>query len=178
MARRLRGFSQGRTSGKRRQTGWEAGPGSLTMAEGTLSGSGNLIIGSGIAPVVDGLTLVRTRGDITMGLRTAGSVGDGFLVGVGIGIVTNDAFAVGVTAVPSPIDDMDWDGWLFHKLVNLFTVVGTEDNPVTAARIDVDSKAMRKIGINETMYLSAQGVEVGVATMAIAGITRTLFKLA
>ena len=129
--------------------------------------------------MVDGLTIVRTRGEMLFSLRSTSAVGEGFLVGAALGIVTNDAFAVGVTAVPSPIDDIDWDGWYWHQLVHLFEAVGVSDDGITTnARIQIDSKAMRKIGVNETAFMVIEGAEVGTSVVAAFGLTRMLLKLA
>ena len=49
-----------------------------------------------------------------MFLSAATSALDGFNGAFGIGLVTRQALAVGVSAVPTPLDEEDWDGWLYQ----------------------------------------------------------------
>ena len=178
MARRSRGSYPVRTS--HRQTGWELGPGSEAGTPLSLSASSSGIIGSGVAPVVDGLTIVRTRGEMLFYLDSATADNDGFLVAVGIGIVTADAFAIGATAVPSPLSDADWDGWLFYDFRHVFAEVAAIDTADRGwtARLVIDSKAMRRIGVNDVVFMTAEGAETGTSVVRCYGISRMLFKLA
>jgi hypothetical protein len=128
---------------------------------------------------LDGLTLVRTRGAITAQLFTATAPGDGFFMGVGICIVTAEAFTVGTTAIPGPLETMDWDGWLYHRMDHM---ISQDASPAAAdklsnIRYEVDSKAMRKVGVNDVMAMVVETVEIGTATGEIHGVSRILLKL-
>ena len=79
----------------------------------TRSSSGSAFLGSGVTPVVSGLTLVRTRGQLFATLAVSSAAGDGYTGVWGIGKVTAAAFAAGLTAIPTPITEADWDGWLY-----------------------------------------------------------------
>jgi len=178
MARRSHGFSRAR-GGARRSTGWEAGPGSLSGVDAAFSASTSIIIGTGVGPVVDGLTLIRTRGEMLVSLASVVATQDGFLFGLGIGIVTADAFAIGVTATPTPLEDADWDGWLWHTLTHVFAPTSTgvaEASDAVVVRVPIDSKAMRKVGINEVIYMVAESSETGTAVATVYGLSRILFK--
>ena len=132
-----------RVGSARRQTSWSPGP------VGALSITGNSInlIALGSAAVQDGLTLVRVRGEMLLGLTVTGLLLDGFRqVAAGLCIVSENAFGVGVTAVPDPIADINWDGWLWYWTGAVFAAntvpsgnLGTE-----AVRVVIDNKAMRK----------------------------------
>jgi len=175
MARTQTGFRQGRPRIPRRLTGWEEGPGGSTLS--TVSDSIATILGSGTAYLQDGLTLVRLRGYFRMFLTTAGAA-EGFHCALGAAIVSNDAFAVGVTAVPNPIADMDWDGWLYHRFFDVFSLstlaAGDNNNWVG---FEVDSKAMRKVGVNDTLFMSLETVEIGTCVGRMTFDSRQLVKL-
>ena len=176
------GFSRGRP---RRKTTWSLGPGGddlLSMDTIGFSASGQFILGSGVAPVVPELTIVRIRGYLEVGLRTADAALAGYNYVAGIGIVSGDAFSVGVTAVPKPFDDIDWPGWLWIHMSGLHAPAGalassSADAQTTREVVVIDTKAMRKLGTNEVLFMIVQAAETGAATMDIRGGTRVLVKL-
>ena len=169
---------RGRGHFVKRQTGWEEGVGELTSLQ-AVTASTSLIIGSvGFQLAVDGVTLIRTRGIIQVILTAAGAA-EGFNGAFGICVVSNDAFAVGITAIPNPVDDMDWDGWLYHQFWSLmapaaFQATGT--GPFVKDLV-IDSKAMRKVGQNDTIVLVGQFLEIGTAALSVTAGSRFLFKL-
>ena len=183
MARTSRGSSRGNV--QRRRTSWELGPGS-TGATAT-NGSGSTVLGAGISPFADGLTLGRLRGEFMAYLDLATAVGDGYIGAFGIGLTTVASFAIGITALETPIDDEAWDGWLYHRYFALraATIVvgaGADDgesiNAVSAGlRIEVDSKAMRKLNEETVVYAAIQVTEQGTATMRSHFNSRTLMFL-
>ena len=108
-------------------------------------------------------------------IETTAAAGDGFNVALGIGVCTAPAFAIGVTAVPNPFDEIDWDGWLWHWMGTLFSPTGTigEDSK---RLIEIDSKAMRKFDDQDVVYALAQVGEVGTSVMDISLMTRMLIS--
>jgi len=177
MARILRGSRLGRPfqTTSRRQTTWELGPGGNTVS--TITDSLSTILGAGVSPTNDGLTIVRLRGSLQAYL-TAGTINVGMHCAIGAGIVSNDAFAVGVTAMPDPIADVEWKGWLYHRFFDVHSA-GTFDqtDPNVSIRFEIDSKAMRKLGFNETLFFVVETVEAGAASMAVFADSRVLVKL-
>ena len=165
---------------QRRLTAWELGPGFTDGSSQGFTASTSTIIGSGVTPVDPNLTVVRLRGYVELIMQAATAAVDGFSYGIGIGIVTADAFSVGVTAVPNPIDDADWPGWIWHKLGALSAPVagGFGATPSDNQIIEIDSKAMRKFRLNETLFTTVQVFETGTAIMAVRSMTRVLLKLA
>jgi len=123
--------------------------------------------------------LVRTRGllDVFLdGVPTAD--GDGYFGAFAIGIVTDPAIAIGITAVPTPITEQSWDGWLYHTFISVHTMDVTFGNMGAAHhRIEVDSKAMRKFPVEMTMFAVLEVVEIGTATLNAFWDSRVLFKL-
>jgi len=175
-----RGFIRGRTSGRRRAMEWDEGPLSTAVQSATVAGL--FLIGVGQA-VLETLTIVRIRGELAVWLPLSTSVGDGWTTfSAGIGIVTADAFAVGATAMPGPATDADWKGWLWHhsgaSLIGLETTeVGR--GPLSAVRIPIDTKAMRKVSLNEVVFGAVEFVtEVGTAQADFTMNSRLLAKLA
>ena len=171
---RSRGF--GPTQAARRRKSWEVGPGQV--AETTSSVSANVILGSGSAATLEGLTLLRLRGMFTAQLRAFAAVGDGFSGAIGIGIVTAEAFAVGVTAVPLPITDVAWDGWIWWEPIQLKTHVALAAGEVgTKVVSTVDSKAMRKLRLGDTIFAIVEVTEVGTSIIAMQFDSRILVAL-
>ena len=179
MAHARRFGSRAIGSSSRRKTAWSAGP-SETTAELTAAGAFIWTLGS--QALVDGLTQVRVRGEYNVFLPVVTTIGDGYLsMAVGLCIVSENAFGVGITAVPTPFTDMGWDGWLFHRLHSQIIGLSTTElgvAPTEAFRIELDSKAMRKIRATDVLIgVGELGTEVGAATLAFSAQTRVLDKL-
>jgi len=159
-------------------TAWSLGPAELD--ETSISASGTLLWGQGVILAQDArTTLSRTRGIVQAMLVGPGIAdGDGFLGAHGIGIVSTDAFTAG--AVPDPLTDADWPGWLWYQYFDIRDpdVSNAATRSAQGFQRDViDSKAMRKFGASETIFGASEFVEVGGANMVISADTRMLFKL-
>ncbi len=154
---RSRGFQTRPIRSNRRKTGWFEGP---FHDISSLVSAGSTVWLTGQTATDDGLTLVRLRGEACLSLRLATAVGDGFDgFAMGICIVTGNAAGVGITAIPKPLTDIDWDGWIWHQLGGHITGLETTEvqRGFHALRIPIDSKAMRKF--------KASDVIVGVVQM-------------
>jgi len=68
-------------------------------------------------------------------------------VAIGFCVVSDQASAIGVTAVPTPIADLGSDAWYLHQFImNDFTFRDATGAQSAANQwIQVDSKAMRKV---------------------------------
>ena len=130
----------------------------------------------------DGLTIVRTRGEFNAGLSLITGSLDGYpRVAFGLCIVNQNAAGVGVTAVPSPLDDIRWDGWFFHWIGSFIGLSATETNAagVAIARVPIDSKAMRKLKSTDNVVgVAAASNEVGTAQLNVMLNCRVLVKIA
>ena len=174
MARR-RGYSRA-SSGSRRVTDWGDGPGGVAAT--AISASSVAILGSGIVPVsAQKLTLVRTRGLLSLVGLTSTSGGDGFQGAFGIGKIALTAFTAGVGSVPTPVTEVDWDGWLFWYPISLHRGDNAFANGSFAQQVVVDSKAMRKFDAEEVLYASLEVTEIGGVTMSVFFDSRMLFML-
>ena len=159
-----------------RQKKYEWGPGlnssavqSVTAAIATVVSTGQESLGN--------QTVVRIRGELTAWIEVATTIGDGFVkVMAGIGIVSQDAFAA--SAFPSVLNDADWSGWMWvysgGALVSLETTEVARGS-MGAIRLPIDTKAMRKWRLNETVFAQvATSTEIGTATMSFVMNTRLL----
>jgi len=172
-SRSPRGFSRQ----SRRLTSWGVGPGSAVVTQFTANAS--TILGAGVVPGANGLTLVRTRGSLSAGLSSQDVVAAGFHCAFGIGMITDDAFGAGV--FPDPLVEDNWDGWLYHRFFDLHALTATEADGSNAVsnflRIEIDSKAMRKFVDGMTIFGALEVIEVGTAVMDVFFDSRMLFKL-
>ena len=157
----------------RRRTGWEEGPGFLGAQ--TFGATASALF-AGVELLTDGNTVVRIRGMIELILTSASALGDGFHGAFGIGIVTAQAFGVGISAVPTPVTEVEWEGWLWHQFFSIHapTAAQVSDNRQV---IEIDTKAMRKIGANEVVFLMVEATEVGTSGLIARAGTRMLLKL-
>ena len=153
-------------TGARRKTSWVLGPNGNT---GTVSGSVTTVIATGLQAVDAGLTIARIRGQLNVQLINAGAL-EGFEWAFGLGIVSENAAGVGVTAVPAPLTDIGWDGWMVHQIGRCLapTTVTNAGNPASGPlrqSIMIDSKAMRKFRETDVLVGVFQFVETVTATI-------------
>ena len=175
MARRRSGSFQGSHAG-RRGKGWEEGPGGSAVT--TFTASTQAILTNGAQFLQDGLTVLRLRGSLQAFLVSANAAGDGFHCAIGIGIVSENAFGIGITAVPTPLGDTSWDGWLYFKFFDVhggFLTAG--DVQHLDATFEVDSKAMRKVKDTDVLFAVVETIEIGTAEMDVFFESRILLAL-
>ncbi len=161
----------------RRLTDWGFGPSSDSQV---ITGSGKTLWSVGTAPSQP-LTLIRTRGLVTVYQTGATAIQDGFEGAHGIYMMTEDAFAVGVTAALDPFNDAGSDMWLWHSFFDVRAITATIADGVNAnalhSRIEIDSKAMRKGFDAERVMVGVTGSSIGgTASMELHANTRQLFK--
>ena len=172
----------------RRKTSWQVGP--TTTAGGSLqgvTGSGSSIAALGSETLQDGVTLVRTRGELLFFLEAATGALDGYFGAFGIGLIGKPAFAAGAASVPTPINELDWDGWLYHRFLSLrapsaitvsaSSITSAVNSVSCALRIDLDSKAMRKSFTDMVFFAALDLTESGTAILQWSLNSRMLFKI-
>ena len=106
-------------------------------------------------------TLTRTRGELLVMMDTA-AISDSLIAAFGIIVATDAQVAAGVTSVPSPLDVMEAD-WLWHGFAPMRSETATQENQLGGQvfRLNIDSKAMRKIKENSVVLLVSDGVVLG-----------------
>ncbi len=167
-----------RSAGLKRRTAWDDGTGGTTQT--AFSGSASIFVGSGLQPTVDGLTIIRWRGYFKVYLTLVTSVNDGFAGAFGIGIVKAPAFAAGIASVPTPLTEASSEDWLYHQFFSIHgPVVSSTDlgSAATVFETEIDSKAMRKVNVDDRLYAAAEFLETGTATGVMWHDSRILAKL-
>ena len=174
MARR-RGFAPAFRSSARRAVAWSAGPGGIASP----TANTKVLFAVASQVLVEKLTLTRILGSCIAEVA-AQSVAASFIqIGVGIIGVTEQAFAAGVTSIPSPISDPQ-EHWLWQwrpACMSEATAPGVND--ITAiARMDFDTKGQLKqrsgdvlVGIVDVVLLA------GTMTVRVKLDSRVLDKL-
>ncbi len=89
---------------------------------------------------------------------------------MGIAVVSDQASAVGITAVPTPVTEAGSNLWLLHQFI-----FADESNLTDRTRgethTQVDSKAMRKVEVGEDLVVVVEngGGSVGGSIITLAG---------
>jgi len=100
------------------------------------------------------------------------------LIAIGFCVVSDQASAIGVTAVPTPVTDLGSDAWYLHQFcVNDFSFLDSTGFQDGGNKVwDVDSKAMRKVedGFDNVVVIESASISDGVL-VTTAG--RQLLKL-
>ena len=91
-----------------------------------------------------------------------------------MGIVSTAAFAVGASAVPTPITEIEWEGWMWHQYFSLHVSQATES---TRLHFMIDTKAMRKLNSDETVMAAMEHTISGSTGMSVRLGTRMLLML-
>ncbi len=147
----------GRRTVTRRATFWETVSSTVfvTLTDGATVSQVLAIVTENELDNVPNPTLVRVRGQIFSRLGgVSNAQADCILVSHAIMVVDAKQFAIGVTALPLPLssnsEDFLWFGTQFLAQNNSGTILNTNSN---FDRLDVDSKAMRKITLNQVLVL-------------------------
>jgi len=158
MARRL--MNRGRRSGPRRGTFWEKFNDSVMVELSTSTALSRVvaIVTEGDLDNVPNPTVIRIRGNIFAQLGAAANAqGDAILIGHAIMVVDAKQLAIGVTAMPLPLssnsEDFLWYGSQFVAQNDGTTILNNSSN---YDKLVVDSKAMRKITVNQVLVLVSE----------------------
>ena len=103
-------------------------------------------------------TVMRSRGQV-LGSIDGAVDGDAVSVAVGLIIADDDAVAAGVASIPSPASDMEAE-WLWHGFLLLKAQGTSTDQPGLTARLEIDSKAMRRVKSNTQCVFAAAPVSL------------------
>ena len=117
-----------------------------------VAGSQSSILGSFVAGT--DVTVLRTRGLLSIRSDQEG-IDEEVNGALGLAVVSEDAFGIGVTAVPTPIADIGSDAWLmwmpFSHAFRFAAAVGL--NEPIQSMFTIDSKAMRKFHADERVVV-------------------------
>jgi len=119
-------------------------------------------------------TITRTRGIMHVRSDQTGAL-ESYGAFMGMCVVSDQASAIGVTAVPTPDTDQDSDAWFVHEMVagsfGFITGIGALELGQTHY---YDSKAMRKV---EDGFDVVQTMECPVNSGTVQDAFRMLIKL-
>ena len=159
MARRIRSIPLAvrGVRGQRRETLWFGfGPtnATLTVAGGTIMFA---LSAGGLARRP--FTVLRTYTELMLVSDQAAAI-ETQILGWGWAVVSDEAVAIGVTAVPTPITDIESDLWFQHKVL-MADESNLTDRTKSGGFASLDSKAMRKVESGQDL--------VGVAELSTVG---------
>ena len=156
-----------RRSGSRGTKDW----GGVTIAETTLSTTQAILA---TFTDVEPITLLRSRGEFMIS-GVPDAIGDDDVVGLGIIVVSDASAGVGGASVPGPINDLGAP-WIWHMFVPLLAGTAAVDAQAIGdnARVSVDSKAMRKVGLAESLIVVAELTTGAYASVTLTGGVRFL----
>ena len=132
---------------------WTAIPGSSQnlTANATIAGPGFL---SFSAPA----TILRVRGYTQVAFLQAGlTLADEVDVVFGMGVFSTDAVTLGATALPDPSAEPEYP-WMWYGELSMYSPNADFGDPMIQQRLELDTKAMRKVKPGESLVVVAQYV--------------------
>lgn len=162
--------------GFRPQTDWAAATGYGTLIADGVTGVDNDFVNLSViegdaplGPLGESYTLMRTRGvwhcyPVVWPNTTPGIVD----VAVGIGVAPSQAITA--AALPDPIEDAEWDGWLMRKWTYFRLPAAAAPFPPSflggsstgdMSVWDLESRAMRRLEDNDLFMALSLGTDTG-----------------
>ena len=154
-------------------------------ADGSINPIATVTFGASIGPIKAGLsagltlteaaaTLVRTRGALVLEMLTSGGVTNEVTGAVGMIVVSSDAFAVGISALPGPLTDISNDWFVYEP----FALATESANPPADSRVShvmrqFDSRGMRKLKAGETLAMVIEAVQSDATTGTVLRLAST-----
>jgi len=172
MARRH--FSSSRSRGASRATSWLELQPTITALDTSIAA---IILSLTTAEKAKRpFTIVRTHIHVRMASDQLGA-DEQQLGAIGMCVISDQAEAIGITAVPTPVVDLASDLWFLHQFLSsdfsFISAVGFD--AAGGYSVDIDSKAMRKVNDDEDVILVAETASVASGALyTIAG--RLLIK--
>ncbi len=161
-----------RSSGRVRETLWAA----VTFADTTLSASATAVLtnrGNAGVLALRPFTVIRFRGNWLVTSDQAAAP-ERFVGNWGGCVVSDQADAIGVTAVPTPATDRGSDLWFMHESwVGFFNQL---DGAAALQPANIDSKGMRKVEEGQNVVFVAEA-GIGGSGCDVATVGRMLLKL-
>ena len=172
---RRSGSFGGRSAAPRRQIFNQAITGEVDAGVpvvGTVKVLGTIGVAIGEAPV----TLVRTRGHWKIRPATFSGAVQIIRAALGLIVVSADAFAIGVTAMPGPIDNAEND-WIVWSPLALSVPAAAITGQLSDADAVIDSRGMRKLKGGDVLAVVIDVVsDVAGGSFDISYLFRQQFK--
>ncbi len=163
-----------RSGVRRRETIWA----SLARINAVLASSADASLMASLnaaALALRPFTVVRFRGT-WLARSDQSAASELYIANYGMAVVSDQAIAVGVTAVPTPATDLASDLWFVsEQWIGRFDLVGTSISSEITSK-PIDSKAMRKVEEGQDIaFVGEAGIGGGGVNMDVTG--RFLLKL-
>jgi len=159
----------------RRETSWFAG----SMVATTLVAASSAAIVTSLnaaALALRPFTVIRTRGRLLLQSDITG-VTESYQAQYGHAIVSDQAVAVGITAVPTPNTDSGSDLWyVFETMMGGLRVTSDIGRFIETNTQEFDSKAMRKVEPGQDLVAVAEASSISNG-LTLFSWERTLIKL-
>ena len=174
MARSRQGFSRGRGVVRRESMWLFVGTTQVTIAAASTAVLAFSLNAAALA--LRPFTVVRTR--MTWFTRSdQKAVDETWGCALGCAVVSDQASAIGVTAVPTPITDQGSDLFYVYEENYGFTQFSSAVGVVEAGRqVTVDSKAMRKVNDDQDLITTLETPAISTSAVNVIG-GRLLIKL-
>jgi len=164
-----------RSGGSRRQTLWIA----QSVIETTLASAESELLVSlldSVGLALRPFTIVRTVGALMLRSDQT-SVAESYQAAFAAAVVSDQAAAVGITAVPAPATDQGSDlFFLFQQMMGHLEVTSDIGRYISAQTVSFDSRAMRKVNEDEQVVFVAQNSAVSSGSIITSSL-RMLLKL-
>ncbi len=162
-----------------RRTTWEG----ATLADTVTSGASSFstIVAEATLENVPNPTIVRIRGNILIRMAAQGAAATTGQLFMGIRLATASAIAAGIGSIETPANDIGSD-WLWWTVAGFHTGASAQIDNVafgaTSRDVLVDSKAMRKVGVNMGLiFVMQHNAVVSTQTLSVIGGFRVLLKI-
>ncbi len=111
------------------------------------------IISGGSLGFLSPATILRCRGYVQSAFDETMQAGDTLKLVFGLGIISTDAFTLGTTAFPDPSGEPEYP-WLWWGGMHLqaFAAAAVSSWGFSQQRLEVDTKAMRKISPGQSLF--------------------------
>jgi len=176
-----RGFrSRGSLPAPKRQIANDGFGGFATMAFG-VSTTVTQIGGVGFQLLVPAATLIRTRGVFSAQISASGTINNIVRITMGMTVVNLEAFNIGLTAVPTPNDDIERPWFLWETMCVTATNTSVDQGAFGHIhQVKLDSRGMRKLKSDEVLAVTFEGEQLASTSGTIVQLAygvRQQFKL-
>ena len=150
----------------------------MTLAGGGTSNDQSLMTGvAAITTRMSQMTLLRTivGFDIAYSVHDSGEGSQ--LVSVGMGVASQEAFAVGSFSDSDVDTDFPTRGWIWRAVYRIWGFAA-DQSTIFTRRVDLDLRSMRKLENGEAFFNAHNADEEGVSSpVFISGLIRQLWQV-
>jgi len=155
--------TRGRLGATRRETAWLF----IQTVEATLGGAPTATLANSLnaaALAMRPFTIIRTRGVLYVSSDQVAAT-ERYMGDMAMAVVSDQAVAIGVTAVPTPATDKGSDlFYVYEQVVGTFTFLDATGSLQKGEMIQYDSKAMRRVNDDQDQIVvfenEIQGVRI------------------